>query len=610
VVLFIIGVFLTNIAIFTRGDYVESEDMLFTLVVKTRTYYTDYFQILKDDLAKLNINLDIIVLNWQDFAAELLAFRDFDLSYLSFVGLGIDPAGISQIYSENEEIGILDYYNEMDYNQEYEMGKNEWFIKEGLEILPLYSTERIEHYWKWQNYLVDEILPCQPMFTLKDYCVSWTNLEGFNYSDGLIKSWGKMSWDGSHQGQESVDEVVICEYISEYEEVPRDYYFKGGIFLNAIHDSLLYFDNDYSAWPHLAKNWEMINNTHLRLYLRENVKWQSDLEGNYTDEYFDVQDVYFTYYIFRDSGLLDWLKEMKIIDNYTIDFFIDSDSETIKNDPGTEFLDDLTLWILPEHYLNQTQQMDGKTPDYKHTAWEKYDEFRFGTGLFKIDSKTTDEINLSIFSDSWYNSTATKNDQNLNWEERFGTNYIIPRLKILINFYIPDYFQDLMNGKLDVLSSQISNDEIDSIYGNTNFNIQFNYYSMYSFIIYNFNPSRARIGDSNPCDLAPEMTKGLALRKAISYALNRPKIIEESYGSHAVINDYPFHMQNSIWCNPNIIRYNYNLSAAQMYLDLAFGPSSTSGKSDGMSFIMSISSLYLTTIITYYLVMWKKRRKN
>ena len=215
----LICLFINNIITIGCNDAV-SEDMSLTLTARIRFSGSEYFNIIKEDLAKININLDIEVLDWQSYVSEVLMFGDFDLSHITLIGRGIDPAEVSQIYSADNLLNFFGYENELDYDEEYGMGKNEWYIKEGLEILPLDSNERISHYWNWQNYLMDEILPCQPLLTLKDYCVVWNNLEGYNYSDGLIKSWGKMTWDGLHSNQITTDEVVISEHFSENTDIP------------------------------------------------------------------------------------------------------------------------------------------------------------------------------------------------------------------------------------------------------------------------------------------------------------------------------------------------------------------------------------------------------
>ena len=64
-------------------------------------------------------------------------------------------------------------------------------------MMPPNSQERIQHYWEWENYLMDKILPMQPTFTPKTYMAHWKNLIGYNYSEGILQSWGKMTWDGS-----------------------------------------------------------------------------------------------------------------------------------------------------------------------------------------------------------------------------------------------------------------------------------------------------------------------------------------------------------------------------------------------------------------------------
>ncbi|TET28124.1 MAG: hypothetical protein E3J70_10600, partial [Candidatus Heimdallarchaeota archaeon] len=52
-----------------------------------------------------------------------------------------------------------------DWDEELGTGRNEWYIQTGLEMTPNDSQERINLCWEWQHYLIDEVLPCLPLFT-------------------------------------------------------------------------------------------------------------------------------------------------------------------------------------------------------------------------------------------------------------------------------------------------------------------------------------------------------------------------------------------------------------------------------------------------------------
>ena len=59
----------------------ESIDPYFTLVFKTNGggVRPDYGNFLKQHLARMGINIEVIVQDWSTFVSEMVAFRDFDI---------------------------------------------------------------------------------------------------------------------------------------------------------------------------------------------------------------------------------------------------------------------------------------------------------------------------------------------------------------------------------------------------------------------------------------------------------------------------------------------------------------------------------------------------
>ncbi|MHA1243780.1 MAG: hypothetical protein ACTSP7_04305, partial [Candidatus Heimdallarchaeota archaeon] len=371
----------------------KAVDPFFTLVFKTNSggVRPDYGNFLKQHCARIGINLDVIVQDWPTFVGELIAFRNFDICYVSLNGGGADP-DFSGVYDENGSLNLFGYHTDMDYDEALGTGKNEWYIRQGNLIMPPDSEERVAHYWDWEQYMMDKILPCQPAFAPKVYTALWSNLEGYNLTDGIMQSWGKMSWDGSHDGQTSTDELVITDAAwSDFNPLFQDDTSSSRI-SNAVLDPLIYYDSDLSAWPHLAESYSMLNDTTLVVTAREGIKWGNDPDGLFTDEYFDIEDVYFTLYAWKylsnDQQLYDWIKSMdmnKAENKLTV--YIDGDSSTPENDPYAPFLPSVSLNILPEHYLNQSQDVSGD-PDVTDGSWNTYSTNCFGTDLFEFDTFT------------------------------------------------------------------------------------------------------------------------------------------------------------------------------------------------------------------------------
>jgi len=378
----VVLVLCTNIVSFYPQE-VKSPTYYFTLdgLVSGGGTRVDAFYLMREHLARAGILLSIRNVDWPTYVGEIIAFYNFDITLLALSGGGKDP-DFTGVYNENGSLNLFGYHTSMDWDDDLGTGENEWYMKEGLQIIPPDSDERIQHYWDWQDYLMDKICPILPTFSPRFYTAYWANLNGYNVSDGILQSWGKMSWTGLHEGQESVNELVITD-AAWWDLNPLFEDDSSSRFISeACMDPLIWYDSDLSVHPHLAESITHINDTHVRIKIREGIKWTSDPDGNYTNEYLDVDDVYFTFYCWINpyEPTFSWLVDMKKIDNYTLDIFIDGDPDLLRNQPSNRYLSDICKRILPEHYLNQTQLHDGITPDITHPSWRKFAVHCFGTG--------------------------------------------------------------------------------------------------------------------------------------------------------------------------------------------------------------------------------------
>jgi len=85
--------------------------------------------------------------------------------------------------------------------------------------------------------------------------------------------------------------------------------------------------------------------------------------------------------------------------------------------------------------------------------------------------------------------------------------------------------------------------------------------------IFNLRESRGTmINSMEPCPNDPNMTKGLAVRKAISYAMNAKEMNDLAYPNLDIRTYYPIYEKMGMWCNPNIIKYDYSLEKAKNYM--------------------------------------------
>ena len=127
-----------------------------------------YLTYIKAHLERIGINLDIYLMDWSVFVSEILTFRDFDICYFGFTGGGAEP-DFTGVYNENGTLNLFGYHTSMDWDDDKGTGLNEWYMREGTLIMPSETEERVQHYYTWQLYLMDIIVPCMPLFKKMDF---------------------------------------------------------------------------------------------------------------------------------------------------------------------------------------------------------------------------------------------------------------------------------------------------------------------------------------------------------------------------------------------------------------------------------------------------------
>ncbi len=578
--IFILGILLVSI-INLSFSMKRSEAMpepFFTLVFKTNGggVRPDYGNFLKTYCAYIGIHIKVIIQDWSTFIGELIAFRDFDICY---VDLTSDGSNIDyrDIYGENGTWNMFGYHISMDWDEEIRTGINEWYMKQGTLIMPPDSKERVQHYWAWQQYFMDKICPIVPTFAPKEYIAQWSELEGFDYSAGILQSWGLMDWTSNHPGQKTTNELVIADKQWENLNPLFQEDTASSFIAKACMDPLVWIDKDQSVWPHLAESYTFINDTWLRLSIRQGIKWDTDSEGIFTDEYLDVEDVYFTLNVLKTISNIKnsyaWIKDMIIIDPWTMDIFIDGDPSTPENEPYARSLTSLNTLILPEHYLNQEQLEDDTTPDITHPSWEKFSKNCFGTGFLRIEEfKEGIETTLTTNINSWRFDPVVTADPALNWRERFGFGAGWGGIQQLRIRTIPNIYAQLIEferGELDLIGVSPFKDKRITYQASDDFTIQSVLANSFGFFAFNMREVRPVIGSREAAPGDTTLTKGLCVRKAIAYAIDRFEINKVIHRREYLIYDQPISPKSGVWCNPHIIRYNYDKYKADQYMTKA-----------------------------------------
>jgi ABC-type transport system substrate-binding protein len=575
IILFVTILLIVNSCFFLNNDKkVQGQTFYFDLNLKVynKSPYIDYAKFVKEHLARIGININIILENWFGFIDTLQGTRDFDLVCAGFGGGGTDYFDLPlAAFTENGSLNCYGYHTSMDWDESLGTGFNEWYIREGNTIIPPDSEERIQYAWDWQDYMQNWIVPMKPLFAPQDFIAYWSTLEGFSFSKGILDSWGAMKWNNLHSGQESTHEIIIADYQwSELNPFFRPLSDSNKFIIDACLDTLFHIDNDLSIWPHLAKDWNWINEYTLDISIRPGIKWHD--YGSFINEYLDANDVYFTFYCNKEISVgfseFDFIKNFEKIDDMTIRFHIDGNPSTPEPDPYASTFIDLATWIVPEHFLNQTQEIDGITPDTSHPSWREYATNVWGTDLYMIDSHTegVDTI-LKVKPDSWRLDLTLTNDSALDYERRFG-NYLgnLDTLKIRIfeNPLVPYY--EFEKGRLDLVDVSQDFDRRYKYKIDQSKSLQSDTSNFFIWLGFNMRPTRDYIGDPHPAPLDPTYSIGLAIRKAIAYAINRAEINEIVNFNESILWDYPNYPTLGMWNNPNIIRYNFNLNKARELL--------------------------------------------
>ena len=551
-------------------------DTLFNITAMTNTgIRSDYLKYAQSDLAEIGINIELQNLSWTDFVNQLTALREYDLCYVGIAEIMLN--GIEGLYTEDGSLNLFNYEEMMDWETSLGAGLNEWYIRMSELINPPDSGSRINHIWEWQQYLMDELLLLLPGFGSQDYMAYWSNLEGYNYTDGFHQSWGDMYWDGAHTGQSATNEFVmnggpwtdlnpLFSYDSDSAGITR-----------ALLDTLLWKDSDQEVYPHILSNYVYMNNTWVRLTVRDNIEWADDPDGLFTNEFVDIEDVYFSLYCYEKVSSLQpdfsWIKDMRIINDFTLDLFIDDDGGTPDNEPNSQVLDWLSYAkLLPEHYLNQTQTGDGVTPDITHASWDKFTNQTFGTGLFELDSFTPgSETNLTVNPDCWWLDPTITSDPNLDWSDRFGT--FSSSLDTLVIKVINDFnvaLSDFESGKLDLFTITTRQDKIEEYGTNPDIDVESKIDGQIGLFGFNVDDGRTTpLQSRTTCPHNSALTIGLAVRKAVAYAIDRERINTEINNDTRIICHHPISPHMGIWLNPNIIKYDYNLTKAKEHMYFA-----------------------------------------
>ncbi|MHA1302572.1 MAG: ABC transporter substrate-binding protein [Candidatus Heimdallarchaeaceae archaeon] len=584
--------------------------------VATLTYKTngggfrpDYGLYVAQYLAELGIKVNVKVEEWIVFVGTLTVTYDFDLAFVGLVGGGADP-DMTGVYNENGSLNMFGINTKMPYGQE-----NEDMMKEGVLIMDL--EERQQHYYEWQQLLMDKILPTLPFFSPRSYVANWANLDGYDNRWGIVDSLPYMEFDGLHDGQVSTTE--FNDHDAKWKELnPLLQDDASSSYISSlVMEPILQMTPGFEAIKTgLVKDW-MQDETNPNLYkftMRQGVYWNPsfnitgrdsssdplvDENGNVVDtsilmsgdkgEYSDgtnqevtAKDAVFTFLAWanpitsEDADAYNWIHDIYVDpeDPYSFWIEIDGDPTTPEADPYAPFWSSLTVRVLPEFFLNTTNTtttystggvpMVGLGEGILDTPqWRTYSTSAFGCGKYMLDYYVEGSVTVLKKSPFWFGIGAidgTEQDLDI---ETFNIRVIPDMTSALAEFKA---------GKLDIMGMTSFPADRKKMETDPNFEVQSALRSYFNFM--GFNLRRPFIGgDDNYVFLEEEgyeeYTKALAVRKAIAYAIDREEINNVLHDGEYLISHSIIYPVQAFWYYNDIIKYNYDLDTAIAWLKRA-----------------------------------------
>lgn len=284
-----------------------------------------------------------------------------------------------------------------------------------------------------------------------------------------------------------------------------------------IYNGLVKYDKNLNLTGDLAERWDVSDDKKkITFYLRKDAFWHDGVP-------FTAKDVEFTFKMLIDPKTptpydsdFKRVQALKVVDNYTV--------EVTYPDAYAPALNGWGMWIMPAHLL--AGQEVTKSPLQRKPV---------GTGPYMFeDWKPGESITLKAFP--------------AYFEGR-------PNIEKVVTRVIPDQattFMELLAGNLDI--STMTPLQYTRQTSDPKFTGQFNKYSYlanaYTYIGYN---------------LKKPMFADKRVRQALSYATPQQQIINTILFGLGEPATGPY-KPGTVWHNPNVKRYDYNLEKAKALL--------------------------------------------
>ena len=579
----------------------------FELTLKTYAggRWVDYNILLAQYLEDIGIKVHLKTMEWNVFIGALVSTSDFDLACVGIGGGGASPDQRS-IFTEHGSLNIFGLDSSIPYQALSETMQND-----GVTIVD--PVLRQAHYNDWQTLVMDKIIPLIPLYTPVDFEAVWANLEGYDYEWELSNSLPYMQFHGLHPGQTSIDEFNEHDLMwHELNPLLSDDIASSHI-NSLIMEPVLQISPGFNPLKTgLINNWEYIDDYHYKFFLRDNVYWNPSYDvttrtaispplssipsdqlmiGLKNSEYSDgvnqqvtAKDAVFTYLVWNnplvseDTTYHDWISDCYVdpFDPLAFHIHIDANPGTPEKDLYADFWHRMNFEMLPEFFLNSSAwetyvsytsggvKCWGIHSDMLLTPqWIDYSNSAFGCGKYMLDYYISHSKTVLQKSPYW-----------MGYGIKDGAPHDLDIQTINVRV-IPDESAALAEfkaGTLDKMPLDDFDDEVQPMSENPHYVVQSKLYPYFDFIA--FNLQREPIGGTNNFIWLTEpgkeeYTVGVAIRKAISYAIDKVEINERINVLSRVISDSPICPYTSYYYYDDIIKYRRDLTSAWEWMEAA-----------------------------------------
>ena len=603
IALFIIASFAIMSA-YNANTINAAQEPIANLVFKTNSgnpVRGDYGLFIAQYLRDIGIELEVKLIEWSVFVGDLTLAHDYDVGIVGISGGALAPEFMSA-YTEDGTLNLFGLEKIMPYQNQ-----SENMQLEATTITDLAAQQQL--YYEWQQLTMDKIVPICPLFTRRAYSALWSNTLGYDLDWGWYDSSPYMSFDGLHDGQVSVDEwnARDAAWTTLNPLFVRDTS-SGNLIALYAEQGLAVNPESVPIKNGLIVDWDIIDANHYKYYVRDDVYFNpsynvltrdasspalstlstGDLElglkGLYSDgsnQQMTAKDFVFTYGAWATVSARpynwNWLENCYVdpVDDLAFHVHIDGDYSTPELEQNVFFYDDLVYSeVLPEFFLNSTDTTftettlagwkvtglyQNGTHDITDTApWNYFGSSSFGVGQYMLDYFVKQSVSVLQASPYWHGIGLID-----------GVSGKTPMVQQYNMRVIPDATAALAEfkaGKLDIVGVTSFPAERKQMQADPRFTVVSTMPASYDFFFYNL--QRPFIGgDDNYVYLTEpgkeEYTKGVAVRKAMNYAIDRNEINEVMLDGEAVICHsvtYPYH---AFYYYNDIIKYDYNLEASQ-----------------------------------------------